>query len=95
MPSHAQRCEALPVYLACRTDVGSGSVSLVIARRNGDGTVRYSSFLIDLWQLGLKDSYGSFSLKTKKFDETFDKMMEKLEKNDVCCVIVARLGQKG
>ncbi|MDG7027495.1 MAG: hypothetical protein JRN16_03690 [Nitrososphaerota archaeon] len=77
----ALRYEALPVHLVCRTDVGTGSVNLVVARRNRDGTICYSSFLVDFWKLGLKDSYGSFSLKTKKFDRTFEKMMERLERN--------------
>ena len=75
-------CDSLPVYLADRTDVGSGSVSLVVARRNRDGTVCYATMLIDLWKLGLKDSFGSFSVKRKKFDEMYDKMMERLARGD-------------
>ena len=74
--------DSLPVYLADRTDVGSGSVSLVVARRNRDGTICYATMLIDLWKLGLKDSFGSFSVKRKKFDEMYDKMMERLARGD-------------
>lgn len=81
MRGDSLRYEALPVHLVCRTDVGKGSVSLVVTRRNRDGTLCYASFLVDLWKLGLKDSYGSFSLKTKKFDGMFEEMMERLERN--------------
>ncbi len=74
--------DRLPVYLADRTDVGSGSVSLVVARRNVDGTICYTIMLIDLWKLGLKDSFGSFSIKRMKFDAIYDKMIEKLARQD-------------
>lgn len=78
----ARDLAALPLYLAYRTDVGTGSVSLVVARRNQDGTICYGSFLIDLWKVGLKDSYGSFSIKRKKFDDLVNRLIDKLERNE-------------
>jgi len=66
--------DKLPLYVCDR--VGEGSVNLVVARRNGDGTVCYGSFLIDLWKLGLKGSFGSFSIRTRKFDRIYNEMIE-------------------
>jgi hypothetical protein len=70
------------LYLAYRTDVGTGSVHLLVARRNRDSTIRYASFLIDLWKLGLKDSLGGLSAKRKKFDGLVNKMLEELERKE-------------
>jgi len=66
--------DKLPLYVCDR--VGEGSVNLVVARRNGEGTVCYASFLIDLWKLGLKSSFGSFSIRTRKFDKIYNDMIE-------------------
>jgi hypothetical protein len=67
--------DALKVYVSDRTDVGKGSVTLVVARRNGNGTVCYATFLIDLWKLGLKESSGNLSIGRDKFDKVYNKMI--------------------
>jgi hypothetical protein len=76
-PQHYDR---LPIYVCDR--VGVGSINLVVARRNGDGAVCYASYLIDLWKLGLKSSFGSFSMKTKRFDEIYKAMIEGYSSSD-------------
>ena len=73
------RYDKLPIYLCGR--IGEGSVNLVVARRNGDGTVCCAFFLIDLWKLGLKSSFGSFSMRTKQFDKIYSEMVESYSDN--------------
>ncbi len=76
-PQHYDR---LPIYVCDR--VGEGSINLVVARRNEYGTICYASYLVDLWKLGLKSSFGSFSMKTKRFDEIYNVMIESHSNSD-------------
>ncbi len=53
----------------------------MVARRNGNGTVCCAFFLIDLWKLGLKSSFGNFSIRTQKFDKIYSDMVESYSNN--------------
>ncbi|MBS7635124.1 hypothetical protein KEJ34_06520 [Candidatus Bathyarchaeota archaeon] len=70
--------DSFPVYLAVRTNVGSGSVHLMVARRLSRDMVCFTYLLIDLWKLGLKDGFGSLSMEKERFDEMFNAMVEEV-----------------
>ena len=71
--------DSFPIYLAIRTAVGSGSIHLMVARSLSKDTVCFTSLLIDLWKLGLKDGFGGVSMKKEMFDEMFKAMIKGAE----------------
>ena len=70
------RYDSLPLYLALRTEVGSGSVLLLVARMLPRGRVCFTNLLIDLWKLGLKDGFGCESMEKDRFDKMLNVMVE-------------------
>jgi len=70
--------ESLPVYAVERSSGDAGSIVVSVARKNEDGTVCFVNCLIDLWKLGLKSSFGSFSMKMREFDRLRSKMHKRL-----------------
>lgn len=72
--------DLLPVYLVERTDVGAGSVSLIVARSLFGNEVCFTCLLIDLWKVGLKDGFGKRSMKKSEFDEMFNVMIRDAKK---------------
>ena len=75
--------DSLPIYLAVRTEVGSGSIHLVVARSLSKDRVCFTFLLIDLWKLGLKDGFGKVSMRKKTFDEMFNAMIEEAEEHEL------------
>ena len=75
--------DSLPIYLVERTDVGLGSVNLIVARILPDNMICFTCLLIDLWKLGLKDGFGKRSVKKSEFDEMFNAMIEDAEEHEV------------
>jgi hypothetical protein len=75
--------DLLPIYLVERTDVGAGSVSLIVARSLFGNEVCFACLLIDLWKVGLKDGFGKRSMKKSEFDEMFDVMVRDAEEHGV------------
>jgi len=71
--------DLLPIYLVERTDVGGGSVSLIVARSLSGNEVCFACLLIDLWKVGLKDGFGKRSMMKDEFDEMFESMVRDAE----------------
>jgi len=75
--------DSLPLYLALRTEVGSGPVLLLVARMLSGGRVCFTHLLIDLWKLGLKDGFECESMKKDRFDKMLNVMVEELGRRGI------------
>lgn len=73
--SSSVKYDSFPIHLAVRTNVGSGSVHLIVARSLPRDAVCFTCLLIDLWKLGLKDGFGSLCVEKWRFDEFFNAMV--------------------
>jgi tetratricopeptide (TPR) repeat protein len=75
--------DLLPIYLVERTDVGGGSVSLIVARSLSGNEVCFACLLIDLWKIGLKDGFGRMSMTKDEFDVVLEAMVRDAEAHGI------------
>src|SRR5271157_2439878 len=61
-----------PVVACKRTTLSAGSVNIIIARRLPHSLFSIAVFLVDLFKLGLKDSFGSERVNGAEFNESYE-----------------------
>ena len=72
-----------PVIACKSTPLTAGSVNIITARRLPHDLCCISVFLVDLFKLGIKDSFGSERLSRPEFNELYEKLIKDYDDSGV------------
>ncbi|MDE5886282.1 MAG: hypothetical protein K2H46_01710 [Muribaculaceae bacterium] len=83
-----EKANKLPIYkcYVSRDYQKTGEAMVIISRTRGNGKLCTASYLIDLWCMGIKDSYGNVNLEKDVFEDHIAKQGNILEEIDYTTV---------